>query len=76
MKTTLHLEEETAQALKQLAGVEGRSEAEVVREALALYIKTMQSRPLPRGLGGYRSGRSDVSTRAEEFLSKAARERK
>lgn len=140
MKTTLHLEDETAEALRQLAGVEGRSEAEVVREALALYrskaeadsgsakltpreaqvfeliveglsnrsighhlglhestvrnyvisvlhklgarsrsevmARAIRPRPLPKGVGRYRSGRSDVSTRAEDLLREAARGRK
>jgi len=65
-KKTLYLEEDTVKALKQLANAEGCSEAEVIREALAAY-QTVRLRPLPKGIGDYRSGSSDVSSRAEEL---------
>jgi predicted transcriptional regulator len=67
IKTTLYLEEETAQALDQLATQEGRSQGEVIREALLVY-KSRQKRPAPKGVGKYSSGRSDISERAEELL--------
>ena len=73
-KLTLYLEEETAAALKQLATTEGVSEAELLRDAIALY-SSARSRPLPKGTGAYRSGRSDVSSQAEELLRQAARQR-
>jgi Ribbon-helix-helix protein, copG family len=73
-KLTLYLEEETAAVLKQLATTEGVSEAELVRDALALY-RDSRTRPLPKGTGAYRSGRSDISSRAEEILREAARDR-
>lgn len=66
-KTSLQLEEETAQVLEQLASREGRSQEEVLREALRVY-RNQQDRPAPKGLGMYRSGRSDISERAEELL--------
>lgn len=72
-KLTLYLEEETAATLKQLATTEGLSEAELVRNALAHY-RSSRARPLPKGAGAYRSGRSDVSSRAEEILRDAARD--
>jgi len=65
VRTTLYLEEETANVLEQLATQEGRSEGEVIREALRTY-KSRQTRPAPKGIGKYRSGRSDISQRAEE----------
>ena len=71
-KTTLYLDEQTDVALKQLARAQGRSQAEVIREALAVY-STSAERPRPLGVGAYRSGRSDVSARAEELLRAAAR---
>jgi hypothetical protein len=71
-KTTLYLDEETDVTLKQLARAQGRSQAAVIREALAVYA-TSADRPRPAGVGAYRSGRSDVSTRAEELLRAAAR---
>lgn len=74
-KTTLYLEDDTAQALKQLADDEGCSEAEVIREALVVY-RASRLRPSPKGVGDYRSGRSDVSAKAEELLRMAARGRR
>lgn len=70
-KLTLYLEEETAAVLKQLATAAGVSEADLLRDALALY-RTARERPLPKGTGAYRSGRSDISSRAEEILREAA----
>ena len=74
-KLTLYLEEETAAVLKQLATTEGVSEAELVRDALAVY-RSSRARPLPKGAGAYRSGRSDVSSQAKELLRQAAHQRK
>jgi Ribbon-helix-helix protein, copG family len=71
-KTTLYLDEETDLSLKQLARAQGRSQAEVVREALAIYAAGAE-RPRPVGIGAYRSGRSDVSASAERLLRAAAR---
>jgi hypothetical protein len=72
VKTTLYLEESTVHALKELASEEGRSQEEVIREALLTY-KSQQTRPTPKGIGEYRSGRSDVSENAEDLLRQAAR---
>jgi len=74
-KTTLYLEDDTIQALKQLADNEGCSEADVIREALVVY-QAARLRPSPKGVGDYRSGRSDVSAKAEELLRMAARGRR
>lgn len=74
-KKTLYLEDDTVRTLEQLADKEGCSEADVIREALVVYQGT-RLRPVPKGVGSYRSGRSDVSSRAEELLRQAARERK
>ena len=72
VKTTVYFSEETALALRQLASARGRSQAELIREAVAQYVG-QATRPQPKGIGAYRSGRPDVSTRAEELLKKAAR---
>jgi hypothetical protein len=53
----------------------GRSQAEVIREALRSYTHDIE-RPRPKGIGKYRSGRSDVSKNAEEILRAAARDRR
>ncbi len=75
VKTTLLLEEETAKTLHQLATSRGKREEDIIRDALAVYAPEI-SRPLPKGIGAYRSGRSDVSEKAEELLREAARQRR
>jgi predicted transcriptional regulator len=62
-KTTLYLEDDTAKALQQQANDQGCSESDVVREALAVY-QAARLRSVPKGVGGYRSGRSDISSKA------------
>jgi hypothetical protein len=68
-KTTLYLPEADYARLKALARREGRAAAELVREAVAEYAKRRGSKRLPRSLGAGRSGRGDVSRRAEELLA-------
>lgn len=75
IKTTVYFDEETALALRQLANAAGRSQAELIRDAVTRYVD-QAARPLPRGIGGYNSGRSDVSTRAEDLLKAAVHERR
>jgi hypothetical protein len=72
VKSTVYLEEEVALMLRQMARLQGRPQAELIREALALYTKKAKRR-LPRGIGSYHSGRKDLSQRTEEILAKAAR---
>jgi predicted transcriptional regulator len=74
IKTTVYFDEDLALALRQLAGVQGRSQADLIRLAVTRYVD-QASHPLPRGIGAYDSGRSDVSARAEELLEKAVEER-
>ena len=70
----ISLDPESALALRQAAAREGLSPAELVSVVLRQYLRG-SDRPPPRGVGAYRSGRDDVSTRAEELLRKAARGR-
>jgi predicted transcriptional regulator len=49
-KTTLYLTDEIRRNLKEVARWTGRSEAQLVREALTLYLKR-QERPVPRSIG-------------------------
>jgi hypothetical protein len=65
-------------ALRHRAAVEGRTQAELIREALRRYIEEVEpsERPPITGIGRHRSGTTDVSDRAEELLRQAARERK
>ncbi len=67
-KTTVYLPEADYRRLKALALREGRPAAELVREAVTEYSRRRGAARLPRSLGTGRSGRGDVSERAEELL--------
>jgi hypothetical protein len=67
-KTTLYLPEADYRRLKALALREGRSAAELVREAVSEYTSRRGARRLPRSLGAGRSGRGDVSEKADLLL--------
>lgn len=69
---TIALDDHTAEALRRLAALERRSEADIVRTALAVYAQGSKQRP--RGIGKYHSGRSDVSARARELVRKDVKE--
>jgi predicted transcriptional regulator len=66
-KTTLYLDEATYRRLRQLAGVTGRTQAHVIREALEQYVFGRRgSEPRSVGLG---EGPEDLSARADELLA-------
>jgi hypothetical protein len=73
LKTTLYLPEADYARLKALARREGRPTADLVREAVAEYARSRGAKRLPRSLGAGRSGRGDLSERAEELLKGMAR---
>ncbi len=75
IRTTVYVDEDVAVALRHRAAVEGRSQAELIREALRRYVEEVEhsERPPIIGMGRHRSGRADVSDRAEELLRQAAR---
>jgi hypothetical protein len=50
IRTTVYLDHDTALALRQLAAVQGRSQAELIRDALARYTRRA-ARPAPKGIG-------------------------
>jgi predicted transcriptional regulator len=50
-KTTLYLSPEIQRGLRDLARRTGRHQAEVIREALDLYLKRHGERPRPRSIG-------------------------
>jgi hypothetical protein len=64
---TITVDDETAEALRRLAELEQRSEADIVRTALAAYAK---AQPRPKGIGKYRSGRNDISVKARDLIRK------
>ena len=50
-KTTLYLSPETQRGLRDLARRTGRHQAEVIRDALDLYLREHGERPRPRSIG-------------------------
>jgi predicted transcriptional regulator len=74
-KTTVYLDHEAYERLKQLARRQGRSPAELVREAVREYGTRHDRRRRPRSLGAGRSGTHDLSERAEALLKGMGRSR-
>jgi metal-responsive CopG/Arc/MetJ family transcriptional regulator len=74
VKITVSLDEATVLSLRRLAQAQGRSQAELVRDAVMQYLRQAHC-PEPKGIGAYRSGRSDISGQAEELLKSVGRER-
>ena len=72
VKTTVYLDTEIVLSLRRMAESEGRSQAELIRDALHQFTRG-HKRPLPRGLGKYSSGESNVSERAKDILRAAAK---
>ena len=73
MSLTVELDEQTAAVVQKLAANEQRSASEVIRDALAVYAG-FRERPLPKGAGKYRSGRTDASANVNETLADAVKE--
>ena len=71
VKTTIYLDQGVALRLRQLAETKKRSQAELIREALADY-SMRDERPAIPGVGEFRSGRADTSGRAKDILKKAS----
>lgn len=68
-KTTVYLNAVDYRRLRALAQAEGRSTAELIREAVSEYAARRAPVRLPRSVGAGRSGRADLSERAEDLLS-------
>jgi len=68
-KTTLYLNSLEYRRVQALARAEGRSAAELIREAVAEYTARRGVSGLPRSLGAGASGRGDLSENAEALLS-------
>lgn len=66
-KTTVYLDAADYQVLKGIARREGRKPAELIREAIGEYAHR-HARKLPRSLGAGRSGKGNLSERAEALL--------
>lgn len=63
---TVYLESADYQRVKALADAEDRSAAELIRRAVS---RRRETRVRPRSIGAARSGRADLSERAEELLT-------
>lgn len=68
-KTTVYLDAADYRRLKAIARARGCAPAELVREAVARYAASEAPPRLARSLGAGRSGRGDLSERAEELLA-------
>ena len=73
-KTTVYLEAADYRRLKAIANREGRTAAALVREAVAAYVSRRRPADRPASIGAARSGRGDLSERAEELLAGMGRE--
>jgi len=73
MSLTVELDEQTTAVVEELAANEQRSASEVIHDALAVYAAAGK-RPLPKGVGKYRSGRTDTSAKVDEILADAVKE--
>ncbi|MBV8527960.1 MAG: ribbon-helix-helix protein, CopG family [Candidatus Dormibacteraeota bacterium] len=66
-KTTVYLPDELKRELERLAAASGRSEAQLIRDAVAA-LTTTAARPRPRG-ALFGSGEASLSERVGEALS-------
>jgi predicted transcriptional regulator len=73
-KTTVYLDAADYRRLKALARAQGRTTAELVREAVAVYARTQSMPNRPSSIAAGRSGRADLSERAEELLEGMGRD--
>jgi hypothetical protein len=68
---SVQLDDRLAEVVQQIAAAQERSESAVASEAVALYAET--KRPLPTGVGKYRSGTTDTSAKTRTILRDAVR---
>jgi hypothetical protein len=67
-KTTVYLDRAEHRRLKALAAAAERPTAELIREAVAEYVRRHEGRARPASVGAARSGGADLSERSEELL--------
>lgn len=72
-RTTITLPRQLARTLRMEAQRSGRSVSALVRDAVRAYLEGREPPPLPSLTGAGRSGRQDVSERAEELLARGVR---
>jgi hypothetical protein len=66
------LNPETVLALRQMSEAQGRSQADLIRDALEAYTRQAKRPKIP-GIGEFDSGQTDTSEQAEEILGRAAK---
>jgi Ribbon-helix-helix protein, copG family len=74
-KTTVYLDAVEYERLKAVARRQGRPPAELIREAVREYAERHGNAARPRSIGKGRSGRGDLSERAEALLGGMGRTR-
>jgi len=74
-KTTVYLDADVYRRLKALAAQGGRTAAELVREAVAVYAEQHTRGAAARSVGAGHSAHGDLSERAEELLKGMGRPR-
>lgn len=68
-RTTIFLDDKLQRRLQKLAAQRGTSFAQLVREALAVYVARPSRSPvLPSVAGQFASGHQDTSERADDLL--------
>ena len=71
-KTTVYLDSDTVLALRQMSKTQGRSQAELIRDAVETYARKTKRPKIP-GVGEFDSGHTDTSERADQLLKRAAK---
>ena len=69
-RTTIYLEPELDLQLRRETRRQGRSMADLIREAVRRYVGEAPGR-LPPGAGAFASGKEDTAASAEEHLAKS-----
>ena len=69
----VQLDDRIADEIRRLAAAQDRSETDIVREALSVYVQS--ARPLPKGMGKYHSGDGKVSEQARALLREAVKDK-
>jgi hypothetical protein len=72
VKATVYLDSDVVLALRQMADSQGRSQAELIRDAIRTHIRKAKRPKLP-GIGEFDSGHTDTSARADQMLTRAAK---
>ena len=73
VKTTVYLDDATVAALKGISKRSSKPQAELIRDALRVFVNTDNRPPLPAGMGMFDSGHADTTARRKELLRDAVR---